>query len=351
MRSRISRRHLWPAILAGLLYVTLSFANGEEWPITFTTISITSSDYTVTDRSGPLNDCQPELFDPMKNWFRKVEPKGLVGVNSTFPDIYEIKGEDESVSMTIDSGSKQGGSKTVLPEPYSITKYNFGCASESSQVFEFRKNGRRHALYTHINQASFSPDRKRFVLFNYIKTPKGNWQEIRRIIDIETKKFSNLPITHTSYIADITNDKIVTYGSPTISATGIDSQQRMVNIWDHEGNLIRSLSAPILTTTANAYSSDDGIGLLPNEPTTFYHFTRTGENVCTLRLQDINRPEGRRSIRITVPGPASEPAAVGALVQIELEALQLKGGTMKYRVAARGRGDVSGDWGAWQVAE
>jgi len=345
-------RVLFSAAVSGLIFLASSVASGEEWPILFTTIPITSADYKGVERAAPLFDCQPELFDPMKSWYRKVEPEGLTGITSTSADMYEVKGEDESVSMSIDSWDKQEDAKTILPEPYTLTKYNFGCASEFSQVFEFKKDGRRYALYTHISQASFSPDLRRFVLFNYVKSPKGSWQETRRIIDIETKKFSPLPvINETAFLADMTNDKIVTYGLPISSPTESDTHRRIVGIWDVEGRLIRALSAPIQITDANAESSDDGIGLLPSEPTTFYHLTRTGENVCTLRLQDIQRPEGRRSIRLAVPGSASDPAAVGMRVQIDLDGLKLRGGAMRYRVSAHGRGDVSDDWGPWQVGE
>ncbi len=338
------RSIIWPLVAGGILCLATSAVSGEEWPIVFTDISMTPSAYKGVDRQAPPNDCQPKYFDPKKTQYRR----------STSSDGYELSGkdEDESVSMQIDGWGKQGDARTVLPEPFSLTKYTFACASESSQVFELKKNGERYGLYTHISAARFSPDLRKLVLFNYLQTSQRAWQELRRIIEIETKQYSSLPvIKETTFLADVTNDSVVTYGMPVSLPSGKASRRRIVGIWGHNGKLIRALSAPIQDTFANAESSDDGIGMLPNEPTTFYHLTRTGENICTLRLQDIQRPDGRRSIQLAVPGLASDPAAVGMHIQIDLDGLRLKGGAMKYRVSASGRGDVLRDWGPWRVGK
>jgi hypothetical protein len=341
----------WTWLIGGMLLFSTTVAYGDEWPIVFTDVPVPPSAYNGANREAPTFDCQPEFFDPLKNWYRKVEISGLVNRNSSSPDIYEIQGEDEAIAMEIDSWSKQGEAKTVLPEPYSLTKYMFGCASESSSVFEFKKNGVRYALYTHISQSMFSPDRRKLVLFNYVKTPKGNWQELRRIIEIATKKYSPLPMMNeTTFLADISNENVVTYSMPIDSPAG-QKNRRVVSIWGHDGKLIRALSAPIQTTAANAESSDDGIGVLPDESSTFYHLTRTGQNVCTLRLQDIQRPDGQRSIQLTVPSLADMPDAMSTHIQIDLAGLKLKTGAMKYRVSASGRGDVLNDWGPWLVGK
>jgi hypothetical protein len=352
MGSNDNRSAILSLVAGGLLCLFCVTASADDWPIAFTSIQVTPASYQGIDQGPPTFDCQPEFFDPMKNWYRNVEDPGLVGITSQSADMYEIKGEGEAIRMTIDSWNKQGDDKTVLPQPYSLTKYMFGCASEASQVFEFKKNGRRYALYTHISEARFSPDLRNVVLFNYVKTAKGSWQALDRVIEIATKKYSVLPrVPETRYLADVTNDKLVTYGPPIRLEGDKDSRRRIVAIWGHDGKLIRALSAPIQTTAANAESSDDGIGLLPGDPTVFYHLTRTSNDVCTLRLQDIERSEGRRSIRLNVPGTAMDPAAVGMHIQIDLADLKLKGGTLKYRVAASGRGDVVGDWGPWQIGE
>lgn len=330
--------------MAGLLGMATPGAPQEKWPITFTTVSVASSSFKGIDRNTPLFDCQPELFDPRTTRYRLVKRGGAP------PEMYEVEGADESASMMIDGWNKQGEDKTALPKPYSVTKYEFGCASESSSVFEIKKNGVRHALYTHITQVRFSPDLKTLALFDYLRTPKGGWQEARRIIEIETKTHSSLPIIDaTTFLADVTNERVVTYGLPIGSASEQNNPRRVVCIWGRDGKLIRALSAPIHDTLANGEESDDGIGLLPGEPTTFYHLTRTGENQCTLRLQDIERQGDHRSIRLAVPGSAAETAGMGTRLQVDLHALRLKGGTMRYRVSSKGRGDISGDWGHWRV--
>ncbi len=341
----------WTWFIGGLFLLSTTMAYGDEWPIFFVDVPVPPTAYNVVNPKAPTFDCQPELFDPLKSWFRMVEISGLVNRNSSSPVIYEIQGEGEAIAMEIDSWSKQGDAKTMLSEPYSLTKYMFGCASESSSVFEFKKNGLRYALYTHISQSMFSPDKRKLVLFNYVKVPGGSWQELRRIIEISSKKYSQLPVMNeTTFLADTSNENVVTYGMPINSPAGQKSQ-RVVGIWGHDGKLIRALSAPIQTTAANAESSDDGIGVLPDETSTFYHLTRTGQNVCTLRLQNIQRPDGQRSIQLAVPSLADSPDAMSTHIKIDLTGLKLKTGAMKYRVSASGRGDILNDWGPWLVGK
>ena len=314
----------------------------NDWPLEFTNISIGPAAYKRVAREIP-SDCQPEHFDPSKTKLRLDKSSGFYGLTGAEAD--------ESVSVQIDGWAKPGDSRIALPKPFSLTKYAFECASTSSQVFMFKKKGKRHALYTHIEMALFSPDLSKLVMFNYLKIAEREWREQRRIIDYRTKKYSYLPvIDETTHVADVTNVSIVTYGMATKPASDYKNRRRVVGIWSHDGKLIRALYAPLQDTAANAYNSDDGIGLLPEEPSTFYHLTRTGKNICTLRLQDIALQEKQRAIQLNVPGPEWDPVAVGMRVQIELTGLKLNGGSMKYRISPSGRGDVSGDWGPWQVA-
>lgn len=342
MITHHSSRNFWHLVISAILCLATPAAFADDWPIVFAKLKVPSSAYGGTPRKAPSFDCQPESFDPLKTPVRPV--KGKAGT-------YEFDGSDPATTLMVDGWEKEGDAKTVLPEPYSLTKYMFQCASGSSMVYEFKKNGERYALYTHISQAALSPDMKKLVLTNYLKPHHGGWQELSRIVEIGTRRFTFLPVMNeTAFIADASNQQVVTYGLPVAASAKQKGVHRIVGIWGPSGKLIRALSVPA-QTAANAKNSTDGMGLLPDEPSTFYHLTRTGENECTLRLQDIQQPTGRRSIRLTVPGAASDPAAVGARVQIDLKGLALNGGAMKYRVSASGKGDVSGDWGAWQVGK
>jgi len=323
------------------LCLAASTAFGDDWPLTFAKVKVPPSAYGGVERKAPTFDCQPDAFEPQKT------PYHPASANGAAPATYKIEGADDAITMKIDSRNKQDDAKTTLPEPYSLTKYIFTCASGSSQVFEFKKNAGHYALYTHVSQARFSPDLKKVVLYNYAKPHHGPWQELRRIIDINTRRFTPLPvINETAFLADVNGGRVVTYGP----AAGTKSPRRIAAIWGLDGKLIQAVSIAA-NGPANGENPGDAFGLLPDEPSTFYHLTRTGENTCTLRLQDIKRPAGRRSIQLTIPGAATAPAAVGARVQIDLAGVKLSGGAMKYRVSASGKGDAADDWGTWQTGE
>ncbi len=337
MKTYHSRRILTPLSISLFLCLATAAAFGDDWPITFAKLKVPASAYGGVERKAPAFDCQPESFEPQKTQYQPAS-----GVSATSA-AYKVEGTDNAVLMTIDSRSKQDDVKTVLPEPYTLTKYIFTCASGSSEVFEFKKNGKNYALYTHVSQARFSPDLKKVVLYNYAKPHHGPWQELRRIIDIGSRRFTPLPvINETAFLADVNNGRIVTYGM----SAGAKGQRRIAAVWSYEGKLIQALSTP-----SSGESSGDAFGLLPDEPSTFYHLARTGDGTCTHRLQDIQRPEGQRAIQLKVPGAVTDPAAVGTRVQIDLAGLKLKGGAMKYRVSPSGKGDAAGDWGAWQTAQ
>ena len=230
-----------------------------------------------------------------------------------------------------------------------MTRYIFKCAGKSSEVLEFTKNGKRYAFYTHVSQAIFSPDGKKLVVYNYAKPHHGSWQSLRRVFDIRTRRYAELPIINESaFLADVGNDRFVTYA---LHGSKKDSRLRVAAIWGMDGKLIQAVSVPFQAAGAEKPNSGDAAGLLPDDPTTFYHLTRTGENECSLRLQDIKRADGHRAIRIAVPGAATDPADIGKRVQLDLTGLKLNGGAMKYRVSASGKGNVAADWGPWQKGE
>lgn len=335
---------LAPALIFGVLICYgLPSAQAEEWPIIFTDLRLTSAPAKGPEFRDVSYDCQPELFDPRKARYH----------SSGSGNEYALDGPDanEAVSMEIFDGIEQNGKRIQLPVPYSLVQYNFSCMSEGSSVIEVKENKARHALYTHVSSMAFSPDLKRMAIWNALENGGGKWEEHRRIIDIQTKDAATLPfLDATSFIADMNNQYLVTYGGP-LPAADFNQQHRIAAIWDNNGHLVRALFAPIKTTDANAENSFDGIGLLPAEPSTFYHLTRTGKDKCTLRLQDIHRQNRHRTIQLRVPGAATDQTNVGMRVQLDLREATLKGGAVRYRVAPSGRGDVDGKWGAWQTAE
>lgn len=343
MRTRYRMRFIQTGIAGSFLFLALPAALADDWPVAFAKLSIPSSAHGGVASEAPASDCQPESFDPQATKYRPS------GSKDASPATYLVEGADETVTMTIDSRDRQDDAKTTLPQPYSVTRYIFKCGEKSSEVLEFRKDNKRYALYTHVSQAKFSPDMKKLVLYNRAKPHHGSWQSLRRVFDIRTRRFTDLPmINETSFLADVGNDRIVTYA---LQPSKQDPHRRIAAIWGMDGKLIQALSVPAPSATADQPNSSEAFGLLPDDPATFYHLARTGEGECTLRLQDIRNTAGRRVIRMAVPGAATDPADVGMRVQIDLSGLTLKGGSMKYRVSASGKGNIAGDWGPWQTAE
>ena len=62
---------------------------------------------------------------------------------------YEIEGF-EGGHMMINGWYEEGESEVVLPPPFEVTVYKFGCASSLSYVLDLSKNGSRQALYAHV---------------------------------------------------------------------------------------------------------------------------------------------------------------------------------------------------------
>lgn len=346
MSTYRSMRIIWPLIVGGLFGLATSAAFADEWPITYAKLQVPASAYGGAQRTAP-EDCQPEPFDPATTKYHPAAPGASANKDAAAPVLYQIEGDD-AATMTIDSVLRQDDAKTTLPEPYTLTKYVFGCKGQASQVFEFKKDGKRYALYTHVTQAGFSPDLTKLVLYNYAKPHHGPWQELRRVIELRTRRFTPLPvINETAFLAGVAEQGIVTYGPAVAGKQKLP--HRIAAVWGLNGKLLRALSVPAPAGAGN--ERGDAIGLLPDDPSAFYYLTRTGENTCTLRLQDLRRPEGRRSIELAVPGAAGDPAGSGTRVQIDLAGLRLKDGAMKYRVSASGKGDVANDWSAWQAAK
>ncbi len=328
--------HITQVLVYGcFLYLTLAAASADTWPITFAKAPRASA-HGGAAMEAPPNDCQPDSFDPQTTQYHAI------GNKDANPATYRIDGGDNSVTLMIDSRDRQDDIKIQLPEPYSVTRYIFKCASGSSEFLEFRKSGKRYAIHAHVSQAKFTPDGKKLVFYNYAKPHHGSWQSLRRIFDIRTRRFIDLPvISETAYLADAGDERFVTYAPASKQNAG----RRIAVIWGMDGKLIQTLSA------ADRPDSSDAMGLLPDEPSTFYHLTRTGDNECTIWLQDTQRPEARRAIKLAIPGKAADPASIGTGAQLDLSGLKLSGGAMKYRISPSGAGNVTGDWGPWQKGE
>jgi hypothetical protein len=323
----------------------LSAAFADAWPISFTRLAVPMSAYGGAPSTEPMQDCQPELFDPKTSAFHPVAPAAPAasGVGAAAGvTAYQVEGGEPGETMAINSRVKPDDARIDLPAPVTLTRYIFSCPGGSSETLDFEKNGKRYAIFTHVAQVGFTTGLDTVVFYNYGRlTRSGGWQQMRAIFNIPRRRFAPLPvIRETTWLAGVGSDRILTYGLPRAAGAPATAA-----VWGLNGKLIQAFSLP-LQPAAGGKGTADAIGLLPAEETTLYHLARSGENAAVLRLQDIRRAQAHRAIALAVPGGAADP--VGARVQFDLSGLSLNGGAVKYRVSASGKGD---DWGPWQTAQ
>ncbi|MES2436384.1 MAG: hypothetical protein V4519_00030 [Patescibacteria group bacterium] len=223
-------------------------------------------------------DCQPKDFDPNQR---------ILNENMTRQD-------------TVDLG---GG--------YSLTPYQFGCASSQDFVLEVTKNGARHTLYTHISTWSLSANKEFLFLNNAIKNQKGTYDFQTRIINVKTKQAVSLPnIACASTRGFWNGQNLVTYSDyNTVEYGTTEMSDYITNIcqWNTEGKVLNQLEAKLYWGAASAAYLNDKIGFLPKNSNIFYAYSNTvapekvSDNtyMCYLYLQDVTNQNNHKKIRIT----------------------------------------------------
>ena len=170
-----------------------------------------------------------------------------------------------------------------------------------------------------------------------------------RIIDLDNLAEASRPvIDSTCNWAQVNPETMVTYGAIH------DSSGTVVAVWGMDGKLIRALKVPLHSDHSDQGGTADGIGLLPREAATFYHFAKTGRNRFILRMQDLRNPAVHRSYDLNITVRANGDVSdlddehmyegLDLALQIDVKQLAMKGGVFRYRVSASGYG---APWGPW----
>jgi len=248
---------------------------------------------TIITNNGNLTKsepapCQPEYFDPKISKFNKVKQSGIPS------EIYEIQGFDHG-GMMIDGWYKEGEGRITLPAPFSVTYYEFGCASDSSYVLDLSKNDVRQALYTHVLHFSFSQDGKYLFLVNSINN-QGNWILHKKIIDIETNTENEIP-----NMGWVVESEGFWQGKRLLTYTYKEEEpdyKTDIYVWDKSANLISNVIASTAWGAGAGFYLTEQIGLLPNDPDILYAYTSKDENICALFFVDITKTNSLRSVDI-----------------------------------------------------
>ena len=204
--------------------------------------------------------CQPEFFDPQTSKYNRLEQTEKTG-SYWAKDIYQIKENDRNYEFSI---------KTIPASKYSLTAYEFGCASSWDYVLDIRDDNKRTSLYTHVATYYLSGDENLLFLDNYLKNQQGTYDHKRRIVSVDGAKKTDIPsFDCVSSGARWTNDTLITY---SVEPDFIKKEKTKMCVWDKEGNLKNRLQAELTWYGANSDSLWAEIGILPNDPNIFYAY-------------------------------------------------------------------------------
>ncbi len=292
-------------------------------------------------QSGPA-PCQPEFFDPKINKFYKVKQDGSPS------ELYEVQGSDGVYKMMINGWNKEGENKIILPSPFDVTIYNFGCASSFSYVIDLTKNGNRQALYTHVLHYSFSEDGKKLFLVNSINN-QGTWTLHKRIINIETKEINEIP--NIGCVSEFDGfwqgDRLLTYNIDTSKS----DYQTDICIWNESAKLISRIGATTAWGAANRNFLAEKIGLLPTEPDIFYAYTSKDENTCSLFLADIVNYTTKSVDILDKRNYPESYYCISPDVEFDFSKLYFDRGILKYRIEKDEQPSGQKIWGDWQTIQ
>jgi hypothetical protein len=247
--------------------------------------------------SGGLG-CQPDFFDPQTTKYEYLQQTEETG-SYWNKDIYQVRGNDYNYKFSIN---------TISAPPYTITDYEFGCASSFDHVLDIRKDNKRISLYTHVNTFYLNDDKSLLFLDNYLKNQKGAYDHKRRIISIDGTKKTDIPsIDCVSRWANWTSGhRLITYSDQNVDTQGLQGKeyndyQTKVCIWDNNGNLLYKLRGKLTWYGANSNMLWGLLGLLPKEQNVFFAYdmdTTNSPHQCSIFLQDLNVQKKHKTIAL-----------------------------------------------------
>ena len=243
---------------------------------------------TVIVMSGGKG-CQPDFFDPQTTKYEYLQQTEKTG-GYWAKDIYQVRETDRNYVFSI---------KTISAPPFTITDYEFGCASSFDHVLDIRKDDKRISLYTHVNTFYLNDDKNLLFLDNYLKNQKGTYDHKRRIISVDGTKKTDIPsLDCVSSGARWTNNTLITYSAEPDRQKG---EKTKICVWDQNGSLNNRLQAELTWYGAAHNFLWAEIGVLPSDPNVFYAYdmdTANSPHQCSIFLQDLNVQEKHKTIAL-----------------------------------------------------
>lgn len=228
-----------------------------------------------------------------------------------------------------------------LAGPFTLDHYSFQWfdaamedfgMTDTSFVLEVKKNGKRHALYTQVLHGwSVSEDGKTLVLPNFVNR-NGVWQKEFRIIDIASKRATNLPVAGCA--ESLSGDWI---GGLLWTSSG-DSTDAC--FWAPDGSLRARFHIEGGMNSVQAIVKKSGTTLLLVPP--------AEESVCKIALMPVAAPSKTRFI-----SASKDICQIYAQVEWDTSGFTWEKPVLRYRVAPQYEDEYGmlqyGKFGPWKT--
>ncbi len=271
---------------------------------------------------------QPDLFNPGKT---------AATYNRT-TDLWKVVSGGQTYYYRKNNRRWYEPQGRTLISPYSLDHYSFQWYNDAlgensyvdtSYVLEVKKDGRRHALYTHVlNDWAISPDGAALAMQSYVKKD-GNWQLQHRLIDIASKKTALLPIDGCGQgTGEWEGDLLLTQGD------------QQACFWKKDGTLVYRLDMKEgLNSISPIGSPASALILVP----------ATSDPSTDCRLVLLKTDGSEKPVLRSAPDPV---CAIYANVEFNTSAFTWKKPNIRYRVSSFIDGPTGGSYGpfsAWKT--
>jgi len=284
-----SVRPPWALVAGVLLLATTAFA-GEATAPRWAQLQPLPPPAAAAPRPPREDACQPDGFIPGETPYERVDTHG------TPATLYELRTGER---MNINGWQKQDESLRKLPAPFSLTYYQFGCASERSYVLDVSRAGKRHALYQHVFDFAVHPTLPLLFLVqteHNANRPRG----FVGLVDLATKRKTPLPTLACTASPDarFSPPYLITHGEAPQRKGATD-----VCVWNVNGTLRTYVTAELDWTAGAGNILLDRVGVLAHEPDTLYalhHDRFRTPTRCQIQLQSLSHAGAFKQVDLGV---------------------------------------------------
>jgi hypothetical protein len=287
-----------------------------DWPVREATPrSIGPRTIAAEDFAG----CQPDTFDGR--------------TTGTLPHLCEysaLRGHDAD------------GANIDLRAPFELTLHRFRDSIETTYAIEITRGGKRHALFTHVDDFDADPDGRTLTITGWVKTGAG-WQSQASVVDVPSGKVTALPAQNcTRHAGPVGPHGALTYGDEAIAC-----------LWTSAGRLEIAFTIPRMERSAEGRLPRTSLARLQGGGLGVVLPSRSEAQVCDVLLTG---PAGRTARRVPlnlsrfqIARELDQRLCAGAL-EIDWAGVRPGGGNVRYRVSLTSWQPGRRVWSSWMTA-